>query len=243
MCTVTFIPSGNSFFFTSSRDEQVERPLASLPQVYEINGHGILFPKDSQAGGSWIAVNEKGSIAVLLNGAIKAHQGEHPYRKSRGLILLDLISTNSSADAFERTDFSGIEPFTVILFENKNLYSGKWDGRMKWLESLNIRKAHIWSSVTLYNPEAVRKRENWFNEWISQNAYPGTLDIIHFHQKGGDGDPFNDILMNRDHRLFTNSISSIRLSPEIADFRYLDLRSGETAEVFLSLQKTIPVKA
>jgi hypothetical protein len=243
MCTVTFIPSGNSFFFTSSRDEQVGRPLASLPQVYEINGHRILFPKDSQAGGSWIAVNENGSAAVLLNGAIKAHQGEHPYRKSRGLVLLDLISTNSSADSFERTDFSGIEPFTVILFENKNLYSGKWDGRMKWLESLNIHKAHIWSSVTLYDPEAVRKRENWFNEWISQNAYPGTLDIIHFHQKGGDGDPFNDILMNRDHRLFTNSISSIRLSPEIADFRYLDLRSGENAEVILSLQKTIPVKA
>ncbi len=81
-----------------------------------------------------------GLSAVLLNGAIKAHQPEPPYRKSRGLILLDLIAASSPADAFEETDFNGIEPFTVILFENKNLYSGKWDGRMKWLESLNANK-------------------------------------------------------------------------------------------------------
>jgi Transport and Golgi organisation 2 len=243
MCTVTFIPSGNNFFFTSSRDEQVGRLLAIYPRVYEINGHRILFPKDSQAGGSWITINENGHVAVLLNGAIKAHPAEPPYRKSRGLILLDLISKNSPADAFGETDFTGIEPFTVIIFENNNLYSGKWDGRMKWLESLNSHKSHIWSSVTLYDPLAIRKRENWFGEWLRQNAYPGTLDIIHFHQKGGEGDPFNDILMNRDHQLFTNSISSIRLSPEIAAFRYLDLRSGETTETFLSLQKTAPVKA
>src|SRR5450432_2570031 len=243
MCTVTFIPTGNNFFFTSSRDEQSGRPLASFPKVYEINGHRILFPKDPQAGGTWITVNENGSTAVLLNGAIKAHQHEAPYRKSRGLVLLELISNASPVDAFEETDFNGIEPFTVILFENKNIYFGKWDGRMKWQESLNSNKPHIWSSITLYDPEAIRKRESWFNEWLGQNVYPGTLDIIHFHQKGGDGDPFNDILMNRDHRLFTNSISSIRLSPEIADFRYLDLRSGETTETFLPLQKAIPVKA
>ncbi len=38
---------------------------------------------------------------------------------------------------------------------------------MKWLESLNANKPHIWSSVTLYDPAAIRKRENWFNKWIS----------------------------------------------------------------------------
>src|ERR1700676_2677089 len=127
MCTVTFIPSGNNFFFTSSRDEQTGRPLAVFPKVYEINGYRILFPKDQQAGGSWVTVNELGSTAVLLNGAIKSHQPEPPYRKSRGLVLLDLISKSSPADAFEEEDFNGIEPFSVILYDNKNLYSGKWD--------------------------------------------------------------------------------------------------------------------
>jgi Transport and Golgi organisation 2 len=243
MCTVTFIPTGSRVFLTSSRDELDGRPPAVFPRVYDIKGRKILFPKDSKAGGSWAAVNENGCMAVLLNGAIRPHQSEPAYRKSRGLVLLDLISELSPANTFEQADFRGIEPFTVILFEDQNLYSGKWDGRMKWLETLNSNKPHIWSSVTLYDPRAVAKREDWFNYWLSENRYPGTLDILHFHQKGGDGNPFNDILMNREGKIFTNSISSIRLSPETAGFRYLDLRSGGASESFLPLQKQNPVKA
>jgi Transport and Golgi organisation 2 len=243
MCTVTFIPAGNHFFFTSSRDEQAGRPLALFPEIYELNGCRVLFPKDPQGGGSWIAVNENGHAGVILNGAIKAHETGSSYRKSRGLVLLDLISAPSPADVFEATDFTFIEPFTVILFENKNLYSGKWDGQMKWLESLSANKPHIWSSVTLYDSVAIRKREEWFHAWLSESAYPGSLDIIHFHQKGGEGDPFNDIMMNRNYKLLTNSISSIRLSPERASFRYLDLRNGKTSETFLALHKSVRVKA
>jgi hypothetical protein len=243
MCTVSFIPSGTNYFFTSSRDEQADRPMAVQPEQYVLNGYQILFPKDSKAGGSWIAVNEMGHVAVLLNGAVKAHQPEPPYRKSRGLVLIDLISSSSPVDSFEESDFSGIEPFTVILFENQQLWSGKWDGRMKWLESLNSLTPQIWSSVTLYDPVAVLKRENWFKDWFGRRAYPGTLDIIRFHQKGGAGDLENGILMNRNDRLFTNSISSIRLSPNSASFRYFDLRNGQQAERMLRIQKTIPVKA
>jgi hypothetical protein len=243
MCTVTFIPAGKHSFFTSSRDEQADRPPALFPEIYTVNGSRVLYPKDPKGGGTWIAVNENGHAGIILNGAIKAHKPEASYRKSRGMILVDLISALSPADRFEETDFNGIEPFTVILFENKNLYSGKWDGQMKWLESLNANKPHIWSSVTLYDPAAIRKREGWFQKWLGENTYPGSLDIIHFHQKGGDGDPFNDIMMNRDHKYFTNSISSIRLSPESASFRYLDLRSGKAAETFLALQKSVRVKA
>ena len=243
MCTVSFIPSGDSYFFTSSRDEQTDRPPAALPDLFVINGNKILFPKDPEAGGSWIAVNEWGNAAVLLNGAIKAHRPEPHYRKSRGLVLLDLIASSSAVEAFEESDLKGIEPFTVILFEDKNLWSGKWDGKMKWLESLNSHKPQIWSSVTLYDPAAIRKRERWFNGWVAGHVYPGTLDIIRFHQKGGEGDSRDGILMNRGHQLFTNSISSIRISPGAASFLYLDLRSGVNAKRFLPFQKTISVKA
>jgi len=243
MCTVSFVPSGNSYFFTSSRDEQTDRPLAVFPELYELNGYKILYPKDPMGGGSWIAVNESGNAVVLLNGAIKPHKPEPHYRKSRGLVLLDLIAQPSSVDAFETYDCTGIEPFTVILFDEKNLWCGRWDGQMKWLESLNSHRPQIWSSVTLYSPDQERKREAWFNEWLAAHPHPGTLDIIRFHQKGGAGDPANSILMNRDGQLFTNSISNIRLGPEAATFRYLDLRSGENAERFLMLQKSIYVKA
>ncbi len=243
MCTVSFVPSGNSYFFTSSRDEQADRPLAFFPELYEHNGYKILYPKDPKGGGSWIAVNESGQVVVLLNGAIKAHHPEPAYRKSRGLVVLDLIAKGSVVDAFEDYDCTGLEPFTVILFEEKNLWCGRWDGKMKWIEALNSQKPQIWSSVTLYNAELIRERETWFHEWLSLHTHPGTLDIIRFHQKGGNGDPRNSILMNRDGLLFTNSISLLRLSNDSASFRYLDLRRGETAERSLSLQQSISVKA
>ncbi len=241
MCTVSFVPSGNSYFFTSSRDEQADRPLALLPGLYEMNGHQVIYPKDPKGGGSWIAVNDSGQVVVLLNGAIKAHRPEPGYRKSRGLVVLDLIEQDAVVDAFEDYVCTGIEPFTVILFDEKNLWCGRWDGQMKWLEALNSQKPQIWSSVTLYGADMIRERENWFKEWLATHPHPGTLDIIRFHQKGGNGDSRNSILMNRDEQIFTNSISLVRLGNESASFRYLDLRRGETTERFLNLKKSFYV--
>jgi Transport and Golgi organisation 2 len=243
MCTVTFIPTAGGYYFTSSRDEYSGRPSALLPAIYERNGYRLLYPKDPPGGGSWIAVNESGNVAVLLNGATDKHIPQSGYRQSRGLVLLDIISCPSPVDYFENMSLEGIEPFTVILFEDKKLYSGKWDGRMKWTETLNPLKAQIWSSVTLYDPSAILMRENWFNQWLKGIPFPGTLDIIHFHQYGGDGDPFNNILMKRDDQLCTNSISSIRLSSESASFRYIDLIRGDTNEITFPILLSIPVKA
>jgi hypothetical protein len=243
MCTVTFIPSGNHFFFTSNRDERAERPIAAFPEQHEIGGQHLLFPTDPQGGGSWIVAHESGNIAALLNGATNAHKPEPPYRKSRGLILLDIISDNTPIKAFEDLDFDRIEPFTVILFTDGNLYSCKWDGNSKRIESLNSFEPQIWSSVTLYGPDIIHIREKWFTDWLTENPNPSAKDIIHFHLKGGDGDPVNDLHMNRGNSLFTNSISCIRHSAESAAFRYMDLRSGITADSFLSFQKILPVKA
>ncbi|HXB30998.1 MAG TPA: NRDE family protein [Puia sp.] len=243
MCTVTYIPSGNHFFFTSSRDEHADRPIATFPEQHEIKRKHLLFPTDPEGGGSWIAVHESGNTAVLLNGATKVHIPVPPYRKSRGLILLDIISDKSPVKAFSDLDFNMIEPFTIILFENNNLYSCKWDGNIRSLESIDRFQARIWSSVTLFAPETILKREKWFVSWIANNPHPSVADIIRFHLQGGDGDPVNDINMNRENKLFTNSISCIRHSMGSAAFRYVDLRIGITADSFLTFHKMISVQA
>ncbi len=87
------------------------------------------------------------------------------------------------------------------------------------------------------------KREKWFARWIANNPNPSAADIIRFHLRGGDGDPVNDLNMNRGNKLFTNSISCIRHSLESAAFRYVDLRNGITTDSFLTFHKMIPVKA
>jgi hypothetical protein len=243
MCTVTFVPSRSHIFFTSSRDEHAGRPAAFLPQRHLFNGQYLLFPRDPQGGGSWIAAHENGNVAVLLNGALQPHQPKPPYRKSRGLIMLDLISVSSPVAEFEEFDFKGIEPFTVILFASRKLWSCIWDGNHKSWKALDVHKPHIWSSVTLYDPHVVKKREDWFKNWFSENPDPNVAAIVGFHKQGGEGDPDNDILMNRDNRIFTNSISALQISSHTIAFHYQDLRNGQSADCSISIQKAIPQKA
>jgi Transport and Golgi organisation 2 len=243
MCTVTFIPSGNNYFFTSSRDERANRVIATFPEQHETGGQKLLYPLDPQGGGTWIVVNDQGSMSVLLNGAVEAHRPDPPYRKSRGVVLLEIISNTAPVKSFESSDFDRIEPFTIILFKNKILYSCSWDGKNKWTESLNILKPRIWSSVTLYDPAVILRREKWFADWYAGNPHPSVSDIIRFHKEGGEGDPVNDLLMRRGDGLFTNSISCIRHSKEAAAFRYVDLRRGITSDSFLPFHKMKQAKA
>ncbi|MBL0358026.1 MAG: NRDE family protein [Chitinophagaceae bacterium] len=116
MCTVTYIPSADGCYLTSSRDEHAARPGAIAPAVYQHNGTVLLYPKDAKANGSWIAFTQTGNAAVLLNGAFVKHIVKPSYRKSRGLIFLDIIAHPQPEFCFMGKNLEGIEPFTIILF-------------------------------------------------------------------------------------------------------------------------------
>ena len=92
MCTVTFIPAKDRIYLTSNRDEKHWRTAALPPAAYEFDSGKMLFPKDGDAGGTWVAAHENGNAIVFLNGGLVAHVPNPPYRKSRGLILLDLLN-------------------------------------------------------------------------------------------------------------------------------------------------------
>ena len=117
MCTVTFIPVEGKVFLASNRDERHSRKEAIRPACYAFPGGIMLYPKDAEAGGTWIAMHENGNALVLLNGGKKAHIAEPPYGKSRGLILLDLAAAESPSGLFLSLDLENIEPFTVVCFE------------------------------------------------------------------------------------------------------------------------------
>src|SRR5215207_5422808 len=91
MCTVTFIRQADKIYITSNRDEKHWRSNALPPAVYPFTSGNLLFPKDGDAGGTWIAAHENGNAIVFLNGGFIAHTPKPPYRKSRGLVLTNLI--------------------------------------------------------------------------------------------------------------------------------------------------------
>ena len=111
MCTVSFVYSQDKIIITSNRDEKVIRPNAIPPKKHTINGKSIFFPKDPKAGGTWFAVDVYGTVLVLLNGAEEKHEVKLPYRKSRGLIVLDIISSESPKDFWSQIDLENSNPF------------------------------------------------------------------------------------------------------------------------------------
>lgn len=228
MCTVSFIPVGSAFFITSNRDEKLTRKKAFAPAVYNYNGLNILFPKDADAGGTWIAAKENGDAAVLLNGAFINHIAVPSYRKSRGIILLDILADESPSAFFTKINLENIEPFTIVLFENKTLFEFRWDGNEKFGKQLSNLKAYIWSSATLYDSLTITKREKWFEEFLQQPVIPSQQTIINFHCFTGDGNTNNDLLMNRDGLHQTVSITSIELNNNKTKMQYLDLKENKS---------------
>ena len=239
MCTVTFIPVGDKFFITSNRDEQQARPTAIPPALYQLRTGLALFPKDSNAGGSWFTIHENGHAVILLNGGWQKHLPAPPYRKSRGLVLLDLADRDSPASAFEEIDLDNIEPFTIVSWQGEELYECRWDGKEKYSSTLNPALPHIWSSVTLYDEATIRKRARWFSEWLARNPEPGQEEILLFHQFTGDGDRRNDLLMNRNDQVLTVSITSAAFADNQVFVKYIDLVRQQSTLTGIELNKAI----
>lgn len=241
MCTVTYIPLGDKILLTSNRDEKGIRKKAILPSVSVFNQATLLFPKDAQAGGTWIGASETGTTMVLLNGGFIKHEPAAEYRKSRGLIFLDLLSEKKALPAFKKMNLIGIEPFTLVIWEDHQLHECRWSGEEKYTRALDIAQPHIWSSVTLYTANIIHKREQWFKNWLEANPRPSIAEVRKFHLFGGEGDLENDIRMNRNNTMFTVSITSIESDKEQAFMYYEDLVSQEQAEATLTFVQQQPV--
>jgi len=235
MCTVSFVPVRENFIITSNRDEKTSRKNAIHPRQFVYNGQKLFFPKDGDAGGTWIVMKENGDAAVLLNGAFICHTAEPPYRLSRGIILLDIISTEKPSVTFTNINLQDIEPFTLVLLENNCLYEFIWDGTEKYCKQLSINRAYIWSSATLYDGFAVKKREQWFASFLNSHPAPAQQDIINFHRFTGDGDKQNDLLITSGGMYCTVSITSILLAKNRGNIQYLDLKKETSSEVNIEL--------
>lgn len=230
MCTVTYIPVNDKFFLSSNRDEKNSRSRAVPPMVYRLSNKLLIFPKDGDAGGSWIALHENGNAAVLLNGAFEKHEPLPAYRKSRGLIFLIIIAEKRPVRYFHQMDLLDIEPFTLVIVENNNLYECRWNGTEKFYQQLSKHRPYIWSSVTLYDKEIIKKREKWFAGFLNKTPHPTQKDILEFHQFTGDGNNHGDLVMEREGIFATVSITSMLLTHERGSMKYLDLKNDSVHE-------------
>lgn len=227
MCTVTFIKQNDVVYITSNRDEKVRRPKAIPPKNYRINNKNVFFPKDSKAGGTWYAVDEFSNVIVLLNGAVVKHAFSDKYQKSRGLVVLDLIGSDSISKSWESIDLKSVEPFTLVVYERNHLSQLQWDGESKTVINLDVSQPYIWSSVTLYSPEVRLKRIDRFAEFLAESQDINADTLFNFHSFTDSKNEDNGFIINRNNETVTLSITQTVLEQNKVSLNYHDLTQSE----------------
>lgn len=222
MCTVTFVPLKQGFCITSNRDESIIRSIAIPPLKYHINAKVVYFPKDPKAGGTWFAHDKKNCI-VLLNGGKEKHIRKKNYRKSRGLIVTELISSNNPLIEWDTINLEAIEPFTIVLFTSDKLYQLQWSDSEKEKKEFDATKHHIWSSTTLYSKTKREERANWFHDFMSTNTDINENKILNFHQFTHAKNKDYGLQINRDNKLQTISITQCLMVKNNFTLKYIDL--------------------
>ena len=226
MCTVSYIPKKDGFILTSNRDESLFRPQSLEPEKHFLFGQEILFPKDPEANGTWIATSDKGRTVCLLNGGFERHIHLPQYRLSRGLVVLDYFKF-SDAETFSKAyDFEGIAPFTLVIVEEnsvRKLSEIRWTGESVYHKEMDSEKQFIWSSVTLYSHETIAARANWFINWLSENQEPTYFEILDFHHFAGGSNNQNSLVMQRPDHKQTISITQVQQMNGEKVMRYEDL--------------------
>ena len=236
MCTVSFIANNGTVFITSNRDENIYRQTTLAPAIHQINGKQICYPTDGKASGTWIGINENNVVAVLLNGAFEKHIAKENYKKSRGFIIPQILQAHNVKEALESIDFTGIEPFTVVLYFENSLIEYRWDELQLSAKELPINQLHIWSSATLYNSQIAKQREASF----LQNCSGNNIDIksiIAFHQLKKYEDELPDDAAK--NNIKTVSITQIKINAKQSNIKYFDCINNNEHNTILIPQTSI----
>lgn len=234
MCTVSFIYKGNKdFMLISNRDEAVNRKTIP-PKQYEENEVSLVYPKDEVAGGTWIGSSSKKRLLCLLNGAFVKHDRKSSYKKSRGIIVKELLGVSDVFTEIYQYDFNDIEPFTLLIVDwnsELKLIELIWDGANAKITDLPL-EPKIWSSSTLYNSEMKTFRKQWFEGYLAQNG-SSSDELLYFHENYGVGDPMLDLKIDRG-LLKTVSITMFEKKEEDIKVVYKDLLRDHTSELMFN---------
>jgi hypothetical protein len=240
VCTLTLVQKeDNGFILTFNRDEVVERSNAILKHD---NGTGLIYPVDEKHGGTWMAYHPyQRRFTCLLNGAFLSHKRRPPYLKSRGIVVLDTFLYPSIESFISDYELAGIEPFTMILFQEGRFIELRWDGLEKYVKVIS-EKASIYSSCTLYDEEASKLRSEWFTEFINgTNANIDKIDLWQFHQNSYHPRPSIGIYMKRESGPITVSTAQLTFDNAEFNFKYFEHQSKKmlSANTFLKVKQQL----
>lgn len=231
MCTVSWTrDEGGCYQLFFNRDEQKSRPRAKQPQLLEREGRRLIAPIDEKSQGSWMAVNDLGVCAFLLNNyeaATGDGRTEAPLR-SRGeipILLCGQYGFDRSLDALMGLGLERFPPFFAGLIgpeDECRIFC--WNGLAFEERSLELP----FLTTSSFQSEAVQSyRRNRFLELCHPDGRvidPEKLLNYHCdssHQNGA----FNPLMSRSDAE--THCLSSISVDSRLARYQYREVDPGD----------------
>lgn len=199
MCTVSWAHQPGGYHLLCNRDEKRTRGTAFAPQVMQNSGVRYIAPIDSDGGGTWLAVNERGVTLCLLNGIAVVESASHP--RSRGLLVRELAWARSAGECISRLqgkDLGPFAPFSLVALEpGRPAALAQWNGRELAVDPAG--DVHMPLTSSAFDPAGVRHaRLNEFRRRVGTERPVDPALLYWFHASHGDSPDAYSPCMHRD---------------------------------------------
>jgi hypothetical protein len=202
MCTLTLVQSKEGFELGFNRDELRTRLPETLPSFHLFDDSKCLMPKDSQAQGSWLGVNNFGIVVALMNlnidsSFLKGNQNEdqnanqnfkqkfewntqssngdsHVYSRGGFVpLLLRAKSIEEAKERFEEIFAIPTKPCRVFVFSYFEKTMLRWSTGESWTEmALPHYLVESSSGMPGGDIQVQPHRAHWFEKLVANAEDP-----------------------------------------------------------------------
>jgi hypothetical protein len=206
MCTVTVVPHETGIRVMCNRDERRSRPAALPPQVHDLEGRLATFPVDPRGGGSWVGVNDAGIVATLLNVSGRSRSSREGPKRSRGLIVREVLRSGSLShvlETVESLDPSVFEMFRLVVMHRSAAIDATSDGlRTVIRRQMTVDTPLLFTSSSLGDALVEAPRQRLFQRMVVERGRREWLrGQGRFHRHQWPSRPEISVRMERDDAL------------------------------------------
>lgn len=218
MCTLTVCVEDGAYSLTMNRDELLERGESGLHQ-YDEGDKAILYPRDAQAGGTWVGVNARGVTLCLLNRYDGHYRPDCPSRGElipAGLRCGDEQGVRRWLNALNPEPYN---PFSLVLISQAGVSRLLWDGRQALRDQPEAAPWFFMTSSGERFNEVEAKRRRQFDQW-RQSGQPFVGAFPAAHLTCDPDDPGSSILVERSYA-HSKSVVRIEVRDKQLELNYL----------------------
>lgn len=244
MCTVTWWRAADGYELYFNRDELKSRLPGLPPEELELGAVRYLSPRDADAGGTWLLVNEYGLSVCLIN--------QYPLRRpvprgplvSRGCLvrrMADCRSVDEIKNRLRGQDLFAYRPFQMIAVSPDGADAAcAWDGH-RLAETDNPHASMPFTSSSYLTEQTVRHRRERFASIVAERGDMSPADLLAFHREHHVDVGAFSVFMQRDDAE-TVSLTQVVVRPELITMTYSQKVPGRAefaAPVSINLQPRI----